>query len=442
MIKIKDKGLINLIFFLTLFPYFKYIPFIDAEVQPMGAAVAVLYFIVFNRKLRIQPEYLLYFWVLTAYLLISLLLPIFIEGHTYAAVIESISVLLAPLFIFMVFRNNMHLLSTKLLMVSMTAWAVLGTIQTYTPFILEVTKINLLMNFVISRWNGQSLSNIDRGATMFSSEPSYAAYSILFMFIMAIFFRRQQRITRKQMIYSFFLFLWMVTLNKSGTLLVLTFIFALPYILKWALSVRYMFITIPLIILGFIFVPDMYRTGELPRSVLILTSLLSSFTEGTIGLSYLLEYSQQFGSLRLKAMIVGYYNIFLTHGLGSGLGSWSYLFPQSMMEFGFSQREAGIAKPFSYVSLVAYDMGIAGVISVSLVYLKIIALKLKSGRLSVFSISCLILSLFSLYFSSLTSLPIFWLVLLMFYKDSKVLKTKNEEVKTTAKINVNTPAIN
>lgn len=408
---IKLKTLINLAFFFALFPFFKVVPFIEAEIQPIGVAFAGLYLLCKKNK-KLDISLFIFFLIVSTYFLISIILPVFIEEHTFLVTVETLITILTPLIYFLAFKDNLHLISKKLFFFSMNAWALFGTLQMFAPGLLRALFIDKIFGVLISRFNVSSVDDV-RGVAMFAPEPSYAGYVILFMVIFSIFLYRSGQIKRSGLLYSVVLFLWMTFLNKSGTLIIFSILFVLPIVLSYMFSIKRIWLFVVLVLGTIAFFPLLTQSSSRPVQMLLL--LFSYILNGQISLDVFLDFNNMYGSGRFAQTLAGYYNIFLTYGFGSGLGSWKYQITDTMATFGIPIFDA---KPFSYASLVSFDMGIVGLLSLTVFLGRFVFKRMIIGRrISGFGLSCLFLSLFGIYISAPTSLPLFWLILLIYYHD-------------------------
>ncbi|MGG3842039.1 hypothetical protein [Anoxybacillus kestanbolensis] len=157
------------------------------------------------------------------------------------------------------------------------------------------------------------------------------------------------------------------------------------------------------------------------RSLNMLITLITLFLDGSIGINELLSFSQQYDSDRLPATVAGYYNIVLSNGIGTGLGSWSYRFIESMSALHLANPEN--AKPFAYAALVAFDMGLIGLIPF-VIFISNVILKNKVKKFTGFEFGCLVIALLGIFIQSMTSLPIYWIILLFSFKDVVNLKSQ------------------
>ncbi|MGG3939476.1 hypothetical protein [Geobacillus stearothermophilus] len=415
---LRKSVLINIIFFLCLFPYIKYVPFLDVEVQPIAVVFSVFYFFFFVKGIK-DRSLLFYLIAVLTYFIVSLLLSMYEERYETFYVIQSFLILITPLFIFMSLKNNINLISTKLFVFSVLSWAILGTFQMFLPSVLSATGIELILSNIISRWTSTANSVVERGVVMFSSEPSYAGHVILLMFIFTIYLYRNSKISKKLFIFLMCLNIWMVFLNQSGTLVISMVLFVLSWVFFNIRKPVYWFLLIPIIftsIITFLIV----KAFDV-RSLNMLITLITLFLDGSIGINELLSFSQQYDSDRLPATVAGYYNIVLSNGIGTGLGSWSYRFIESMSALHLANPEN--AKPFAYAALVAFDMGLIGLIPF-VIFISNVILKNKVKKFTGFEFGCLVIALLGIFIQSMTSLPIYWIILLFSFKDVVNLKSQ------------------
>lgn len=404
---INREVLVNAIFVLSVFPYFRLIPLGSVEVQPWASVAAGLYLLRYARERALVACCLPFLGVVSLYLLAAALMP---AGEAIRAV-ESLAILLSPLLIFLALYGNLALISVPLFNFCVYSWAALGTLQMFAPWLLRITGVNALLSVFISRFSAESLTS-GRGVTMFSPEPSYAAHNIFFMLLFSIFLYREERVTRTQYRRLMFLCFWMTLLNRSGSLAINLVLFV--SLLLFILAVRrpryllYSALAIALCLL------ISARVSRFARPLVIVTTVAESVIQGRIGVDDMLAVSARFGSTRIPSVMIGYYNAFLSDGVGTGLGSWSHSFAKTAKMFGWHSQNA---KPYAYAALVAFDMGFVGLLALTLMLAGPIFNKYRRDRVSVFGTACLLMALFALYANTMCSLPIYWIVLLLFFHD-------------------------
>jgi hypothetical protein len=429
----KKSVLTNIIFLLCLFPFFKVIPFIDAEVQPIAAVFSVVY-IFFN--LKKIPKYLVKPLVLYLILLILLLGYSFqlvsIDSIKMANLIESFAIFIAPLAVFTALAGRLRYVSVKLFSVSVSLWFLLSFFQLLFPSILDSLGISSILELSISRYSSSAFGG-GRGVGGFSSEPSYAAQIIVFMLVYSCFLYKHCLIHKKMFWGLLIQIVFMIFANRSGSILLMAAVFMIPYYaLKSIKSLKLVIQSVSLLILAIGVLP--YTLSYLPnvsdfRMYQVMSDAASAFSGSSGGIN-LVEFENSQGSLRNISIQVGYLNIFRTGGLGSGIGGWGSDFLNAMEDVGFpinsvvyfSSDPSLVAnkKPFAYASLLSFDTGLLGLLSFSSILLISAKKRFRVGKnqrskkVDSLSMACFIYALFGLFLNSPSSLPIPWLIFLLF----------------------------
>lgn len=425
----RNVTFIDLIAFLTFFPFFKIIPGIDAEIQPIAAFFSMVYILFYdiNKWRDIYNKTLVYFFVVGAYFLIACFLLMKGEiGISYLA--QSISVFLAPLVIFVVLLDRISTISISIFKFSIYSWFGISFCQIFASPLLNATGISFILSNIIARFSAETVS-AGRGIAAFAPEPSYAAHNILLMLAFAIFYYRRQEIAKKEFMIMIAMIIFMVMSNQSGTIGLFMSSFALSYgIFEVAKggknSMTVMNISMLLLALTLVLI-IMFPTILELRFILIISDFISSIT-GQAGKSFsALEFSDTYGSARGSSVQLGYESIFHTNGFGLGLGGWGTKSIEmarktkvaELSEYLFVYGDTPI-KPYAYGSFVAMEMGIIGLISMSLMFFSIIIERLTIQKsMSSFSFACLCLFVLGVYYNAPTSLPAHWVLLNLFFED-------------------------
>jgi hypothetical protein len=425
----KNVALINLIALLTFFPFFKVIPNIDAEIQPIAAFFSIVYILLYdiNKWREIYNKTFPYLFVFGGYFLLSCFSLMKGDiGMPYLS--QSISVFLAPLVIFIVLLDRISLISISVFKFSIYSWFCLSFFQLFASQLLNMTGISFVLSNIISRFSAETVS-AGRGVAAFAPEPSYAAHNILLMLAFAIFYHRRKEISKKEFYTMIVMILFMVMSNQSGTIGLFMSSFALSYgifeVVKGGKNSAIV-LNISMILLGlFVLLIALFPMILELRFFFIISEFISSIT-GQAGKSFnALEFSDTFGSARGSSVQVGYESIFHTNGFGLGMGGWGTKSVEmarktkvaEMSEYLFVYGDTPI-KPYAYGSFVAMEMGIIGLISMSVTFFSIILERLKVERnMSSFSFACLCLFVIGVYYNAPTSLPAHWVLLNLFFED-------------------------
>jgi hypothetical protein len=430
-----ENFFINAIFLLNLFPFFKLIPFIEAEVQPIGAVFAAAYLLLCSNKEQKHVYKLIapYIMVLTCYFLGAIILANYGDIKLEDTV-QSLIIFISPLLIFVALFNQFHLISLNVFRFAIYAWFLISVCQFYFSALLNATGISFLLSLMISRFSAEKLADWDRGVVAFAPEPSYGAHIILMMFAFAIFFYHQKRIGQPELILLTLLSLFMVCANQSATMGFIVLIFVSVYslfeLLMGSKASKLKVICTSAICLFSFFIllasfPEIIGT----RVFDVLMKLSSGFLGDGVQNFDAIEFTNSYGSVRTISTQVGYFNVLNTFGIGSGMGGWGTHFLDSLEQSGielssvtFFQNAGRVVnlKPYAYGALAAFDMGFLGLITLSSIFLRLLLRKVQhSSKISAFAWSCLVSFILGFYFNSPTSLPVYWMFFLLFLRDQE-----------------------
>jgi hypothetical protein len=430
------RRLINLIFLLNLFPFFKFIPFINAEVQPVSGLIGAMFLLIFRQTAasRYYRWAMPYFFVLGSYSLMGLALVHYGEVELGRS-IESLAIFLSPLFTFLALLQNLNLVSVGVFRFGFYAWAVISFCQQFFPAVLNATGISFILTVLIPRFSSESLAAWNRGVVAFAPEPSYGAHIILLMFAFGIFLYRQDKIGKPEFGVLSLLTLMMVYTNQSATMGFILAIFGIFYgffeCLKGGKAVVRMVSIVGslffLMFLGFSYFPEMRNI----RLFEVFAQLFESLS-GSAGDFDSVAFTNAQGSSRTISVKVGYSNLIQTHGFGSGMGGWGSHFLDAMENTGISVGDVSFfrdtlknqvvnIKPYAYGAIAAFDLGIFGLGTLSLFFVRLLITRFQqSSRISAFSLTCFVSALVGIYYNSPSSLPVYWIFILLFLEGEEI----------------------
>jgi hypothetical protein len=273
-----------------------------------------------------------------------------------------------------------------------------------------------LFKFLTPRASSSALSEISavaggRGITLLSAEPARAAYEVIVLYAAWIYlnaFSNKFQIIF-DIIISFFIFF--IFRSSEGSILLFVYLFA-KYKIKFIIAAIIVIISLTPILLSFN-----------SRAIILLYHIFTNFN--LIDVYYLLLNQSGF---RLISLIAAYkYAIF--HPLGGGLGLWIHSSVNALYETHidvhfvpyFSQGYIPI-RPISFVSSIALDFGITGILLV-IYLLKPLFSLLKKPKDPIFCFICL--TIFAVFFSGSIGDPIPWICMAICYRIHKINKHNN-----------------
>jgi hypothetical protein len=432
MMKLKPKQLLlDATALLTFFPFFKIIP-ITAEIQPIGAAIAIIYIFAFDLRSRkrraMYSSGTPFLAVFFSYLATALYFYANGANLDLSFIIQSIAIFLAPLSVFFVMLGRMTSIPVGIFRFSLYSWFVVSFLQALAPGLLRATGIATLLSNSIARFASETVG-VGRGIAAFSPEPSYAAHIILLMGGVLFLFFKKKIILQKEFTVMLIMILFMVVVNQSGTIGFFTAVFGLSYgiweLFKGGTRTLKILMTFMVIACGGVLASFIFPQILEARFFFVLSKLLDSlFSPESQGFSAV-EFSDQFGSVRASAVQVGYESLSITNGWGLGLGGWGTYSVElakktkvaEVSQYLFSYGDTPI-RPYAYASFVALDLGILGLGSLSYLFGKKLYDYISSvGNITSFSFACFWVFFIGVYYNQPTSLVAHWLFLNMMLED-------------------------
>jgi hypothetical protein len=425
---------INVIIFLNFFPFFKIIPVIEAEIQPIAGVVSIIYIFVYDlldkQRQKLYAKAYPFIIIIIAYLLAAFFFIFSGSRLELSYIVQALSIFIAPLVVYLVLNERMNLISLKMFRWSLYSWFGLTFLQAAFPGLLNATGISLVLGAVTSRFSAEAGVN-DRGVGGFAPEPSYSAHIILLMFAIAIFLYRKQRITRRESIVMICCSLFMVVANQSATVGSFFILFIVAYgfweILQGGKGKIYFILgLIVFMAIGLVGIAFFPQALLQIRFFAIFADILGIGSSGRSAGFDIAEISDSYGSVRALGVQFGYECLSLTNGFGLGLGGYG---PYSMelakrSKVGelspliFTYGDDVPIKPYSYGSFVAMDLGLLGLVTLSLMFFWSIVMNLKKvKKISPYAFACFVLFVMGVYFNQPTSLPAHWLLLLLAFED-------------------------
>lgn len=387
--------LLNLTFLLCFFPFFVIIPIGNSETQPLAAIAAGFYLLTGRIPKFLQQYAALFLSIIFFYFLVDLA-QYFLNSSDISfilAALQSFLIFITPLLIFVALFDNLHLISVRVFRFCLYSWLTISVLQQYFSTILSSTGISAALAAFIPRFSEAALGGA-RGVAAFSPEPSYAAQIIIGIFAFTVFLYRNRRIKKSEYCFMICSCIFMSFLNLSATIGAFLAAFLAFYLSAnltkslWKLLTRGLLnqnigivflkaFTIGTVIYVFFILLNLF-VSLLPNSrISDLFNSFSSLSYQNFNVFSVLNLTNDLGSQRSISVYVGYFNVFNTYGLGSGLGSWSIQFLNALEDSGLDPSRISFftyngfidLKPYAYGALVAFDMGMIGLVSMSSIFI-------------------------------------------------------------------------
>ena len=405
----KKIFLINLIFFLCVFNYLHFLPFIKAESQPLAILPSIFILLLYRNKNQLQI--LLYFLYLTVALVISFLILYHSVPFDFVPTITSYIVLLTPFIIFSACLRDIHLVSIKLYRFILFLWIYVGLAQyLLLPIMLQIVGLEFLFNALIPSFDSyKTLGLMGRGVNLISPEPSHSAHVIFVFLCFSIYNFKLKKIGKIEGYVHIVLISFLIIINESATVgLTIILLIALAIIL----DIKKLILAIPVLSLLLFLLPmlDLRFVQKLSLIVELIISGNFSF----------LEFAQSVGGRREISVYVGLMSILDGNILGHGLGGYKYFFQDQAQRLGvnlndfwyYQQYSGSQTKPNSYLSFLVFELGLFGMVYFLMLFISIIYKFKPFYKANKLGIAIVLISVIKIFFHNpQISLPLYWLSL-------------------------------
>ena len=294
----------NILLVLVLFPYFSIIqtPF---DTQPFAVIFSILIFSILLVKKDSELSFPFPLWVLFVIFLYTMVI-YFINSNYYYGMM-SLAGYASVFFITLVSYKTFKYINIRIYFLSIFIWFFFGVTQ-------------LFFNKSFGRWFVPRMStSVARGVTSLAVEPSYYATVCIFALILNELFYKNAKYNRKvyYTVMCILVFQTIISFSGLGFLFLLVFFFSkcisLIFFDRGIKRSRAFFssIIIPLlIILLFLYLPVLQHTRA---GILLRSGLRDPVT---------LLFTDQSAADRISHILLSFYSLFYSYGVGLGLGTW------------------------------------------------------------------------------------------------------------------------
>jgi hypothetical protein len=247
---------------------------------------------------------------------------------------------------------------------------------------------------------------------------------VIFLLLVAvIYLARIGRLQRAGAAFGLAGIVVLAFVNRSGTLAMISFAFVCAYcVLRLAAerSVRSLGLLAGALLcaIGAVFYASS-QEAEGFRAAVVLAAFLEELWLGKLDL---VTFTMGFGSIRTISVLTAAHSLMTGNLLGAGLGSWSYRFIDELFALGvnpwelfffYSKGALVDIKPYSHVAILAFDLGLAGVMVDALLLRKAFRVSCAAGRLfrDPLAASVVAVSVVAIVGNTLVSLPAYWITL-------------------------------
>lgn len=416
--------LINLIFLFSFFPFLRLIPGVEAEVQPLGALLAIAFLVRYG--VRLDRTFFAVMWLMATLAIFSGVM-IIRGGPIMPVGLQCIAYIL-PLVTFLALRDHTAQLSVRVFYAALGIHTAVGLLQAANLLGWAAPLFQVL----VGRFHSAAIGG-DRGVALLTPEPAYGGTMIVLIAATAIYFAHAGRISRRACWYLAGVTGLLLAINKSGTGFALIMMMGMGYLMAsfWKLPLQTKLLRIAGGMIGAIGLLWLINTliDEYAASTRILMifrvmrDLLfqaSDVSEATLA---------AIAGKRFLTVWIGYVAMWDNYGLGRGIASYILDFWDVSTNAGIywvdnvqlaqTERVFDYLKPDAYGASLAMDTGLLGFgLLVLLVYYvtrlpvrwRAAALQTKNNHWKLRS-AILWAALFMIFLNCTTALPVPWVML-------------------------------
>ncbi|QIR39569.1 hypothetical protein HCG51_24570 [Tolypothrix sp. PCC 7910] len=414
---------VNLVFIVALNPYIRFLQLPFGEVDPSSALLTfpVSIYLIITKRIAKKLQFL--------YPLIVIIIiysfawsPLFNSDTDLINYITSLGILLPPISVIIFFNCYKDLISPIVLNITTFLWFITAFAQQFVPMLVP----NDLLSLLISRFSSTVIDDV-RGVQSLATEPSSVTYPIILFAFLSIFFYRQEKINLRNLYLNILMIGCVALLSRSFVLFSNLFLLLIFYGL---LKLKINFFNPILIIKTFI-------SLVIPLSLSVLTIVLISFLLNYFSpenrvtdflntvydnelfsvqnpIEMIAIIAANLGDLRLIQFLTSY-NCLKLFPLGAGVGSFENTFLISWDDIfsGFNNLRT-VSRSNSYGGHVASELGFPGFIALLYfhwMYWKV-SIRQYEHKIPMYKILAYLMGLSWLYFNSIASIAIPWLMLI------------------------------
>ena len=365
---VKKSFLLNLAILLSFFPSTLFFLFPNNQIQPVYVIPCIiallgtkLYFI----QKDIIPVLVLFMW-LFIYFLISLS----ITNQNLFIIIMNYVSYLSPLILLIALRQNPINFRPGIVFFCLVLWCLVSLHQRFVPVNLIGNLVQeVLQYFIADRFTMYQVSEATgRGASGLTAEPAGAAIIFMQFVFFYRYFCQKQVFNLNQKIIWLLLMSALALCIISGTLAILMLTFMIGNFISSTKKLRFLSLSCAYL-LSCIVLYQLNLLGRVGRIVDDLVENLSWLVDTNI--FYALTF---FMGLRVYNWIFSYGSLSNNFGLGHLIAGWNDQevmlnviqrigwYPNDFAEYTNRTYDGTLIKPWSYGSIISFDLGVAGLI--------------------------------------------------------------------------------
>lgn len=413
---------INIVFFIALNPYIRFLQLPFGEVDPSAALLSLpasIYLIITKNV----PARLKYIYPLITVIFIYAVIasPLFNNDIDIINYATSVGILLPPLSVLIFFEGHKNLISPIILNLTIGLWFLTAFAQQFLPFLVP----NELLSLLISRFSSSAIDDV-RGVQSLATEPSSVTYPIIFFAFLSVFLFRQDKIKIKNLYLNLLMIACIALLSRSFVFFSNFFLILLIYtLLKLKIN-----LVNPLLIFRNVLsliVPLSFSIAVVSSAIFSLNyffpeNRVSDFLN-TVYDNELLSHNPieitaviagNLGDLRLIQFLTSY-NCLKLFPIGAGIGNFENTFLISWDDiFGNFNNLRTVSRSNSYGGHVASELGFPGFLALLYFHWMFwtVSIRKYTNKVSIYKALAYIVGLSWLYFNSIASIAIPWLMLI------------------------------
>ncbi|MCM0593367.1 MAG: hypothetical protein KA716_25505 [Gloeotrichia echinulata DEX184] len=414
---------INLVFLIALNPYIRFLQLPFGEVDPTAALLSfpASVYLISNKSIPGRLKYL-YPLFLIIFIYAFAASPLFNNETDLINYITSVGILLPPLSLLVFFECYKNLIAPIILNITIILWFLTAAAQQFVPFIVP----NELLSLLISRFSSTVIDDV-RGVQSLATEPSSVTYPIILFAFLSIFFYRQDKIKTKNLYLNLFMIVCVAVLSRafilfSNLFLLLIFygwlkmeinLFNPIFIFRAFISLIFP-VSVSVIIIGSVLFLLNYFSPENRVSDFLNTVYDNDLLAVQNPIEMTAIIASNLGDLRLIQFLTSY-NCLKLFPLGAGIGSFENTFLISWDDlFGNFNDLRTVSRSNSYGGHVASELGFPGLLALLYFHWMFWAVSVRkyTNKIPIYKTLAYMLGLSWLYFNSIASIAIPWLMLI------------------------------
>ena len=354
----------SLIFFLTP----------NNQIQPLSVIPGIFLVLLYPKKINRVSLNTVHFCIL---IIIYIFVSLFFFDNTFNIILNGLSYL-APLICFLAIHNRLHLINPKIFSIIFYLWLIVGCIQ-YFDFFSSIRPILQIIGEIMIADRFSAARVVDgeggRGVSFLMPEPSGSAIIILVFLQLTMFLYENKQIGSTKYYIMLAMNSLMFVMNSSGTCFLLYTIFLIGLIFKYRINFLKILQT-SFLFLGLMYIYFLYffdETYQVSRMFEVI-SYVFKYISGNFDTNDFFIFTIMVGGFRTFSLLISYGSIIENYMMGHGVASWNFTSVTDSVQKSLGVNQFDYAnfsnefliteqiKPWSYASIICFDIGILGLV--------------------------------------------------------------------------------